>query len=204
MDMQAPWVEKYGLQHPYGECQCGCGGKAPLADQGDSKWGYMKGEPRRFIMNHHRTAPTLEDAFWPNVQKGDGCWEWTGSKNVWGYGRIKIRRKVHMAHKVAYTLHYGPIPDGLVICHRCDNRGCVNPAHLFIGTYADNSADMVSKGRQARGERNANAKLTEAVVREMRQLYASGMKQDALAARFNISQMTVSDVIRRRTWRHIP
>src|SRR5688572_12699995 len=110
-----------------------------------------------------------DDAFWAKVQRGkpDECWPWTGGGMPQGYGHFQTgsgtdgTRKTWKAHRYAWTLLVGPIPDGLHLCHHCDNPPCVNPAHMFIGTHRENNADKVAKMRQARGETFSIAKLTE-------------------------------------------
>ena len=111
-------------------------------------------------------------------------------------------------HRVAFELTRGAIPDGLLVCHRCDNPPCCNPAHLFLGTKAHNNSDRHQKGRTvpsgARGERAGKAKLTDAEVQEMRRLRAMNVPQDELAERFNVNQSMVSRVVNRKNWRHVP
>lgn len=100
----------------------------------------------------------------------DGCHYWTGAVNGPGYGSIKVNRKSEPAHRISYILYRGEIPSGLFVCHKCDNPGCVNPHHLFLGTRQDNMDDMIKKNRKAdcRGTKNGSSKLTDAQVREIK------------------------------------
>src|SRR5687767_9041671 len=104
-----------------------------------------------------------------SVERHDsGCWIWTGARINSGYGRIVVNGKQTSTHRYSYTLYNGPIPEGLCVCHTCDTPACVNPAHLFVGTFRDNKLDSVHKGRHAKGETNGNAKLTREDAEEIR------------------------------------
>ena len=144
--------------------------------------------------------------FWPRVDQGPDCWLWTGYKTAQGYGQIGIKRVLRYAHRVSWELAYGQIPDGLCVLHRCDNPPCVRPDHLFLGTRADNTADMLAKDRHRtvplRGDQNGNAKLTASQVALIRALYAvGGISQRQLARQFGVVQGTIVHVLAGRTWR---
>lgn len=149
----------------------------------------------------------LEERFWKQVNKTEVCWLWTGKLLPAGYGRMSRTGRGNgdiRAHVYSWELHRGSIPDGQFVLHTCDVRHCVNPAHLFLGTNADNSADMVSKGRQAKGERHGSAKLKANDVREIRKRYAKGgITQVDLGKMFGVCQATVKEIIRREIWRDI-
>jgi hypothetical protein len=136
-----------------------------------------------------------------------GCWHWTGRLEANGRGRMRIAGRYVLAHRVSYELHKGPIPPGLLVCHHCDNPRCVNPEHLFLGTVADNSADMVRKGRShhhngsRRGAGNPNAKLSTADVELIRQAVARGQDDASVAVRFGVTRTTIKDIRLGKTWR---
>ncbi len=138
----------------------------------------------------------------------NGCVLWTGTARPSGYGYITLGSRMGnqkiAAHRASWELHNGPIPDSLCVLHRCDVRLCVAPEHLFLGTNADNTADMIAKGRQAIGEKSGLAKLTQEQVRQIRDRYAAGgISQRTLAREYRVRDITVSAVIRRRNWKHI-
>lgn len=148
----------------------------------------------------------IEERFWPKVRGGapDECWEWQASRTPGGYGRIGCGDRVGgwaAAHRVSWELHHGPIPSGLLVLHRCDNPPCVNPAHLFLGTHADNGADRDAKGRRndARGERHASARLTVEQVREIRAQLGDVPKKE-LARRYGVRYQSIQAIASGKSW----
>lgn len=153
-----------------------------------------------------------EARFWAKVQKlsekNGGCWVWTGylKKDLYGDFSITVEGKKFKlrAHQYSWYLHCGRMPPKcMVVCHKCDHPYCVNPDHLFIGTHQDNAQDKVDKGRQARGETHAHAKLTDEIVREARRRYDSGESIASIARAYGVSAASMSLTVRRKTWRHI-
>lgn len=143
----------------------------------------------------------VADRFWPKVAKTETCWRWTGKIGKGGYGSMNKQGISTYVHRIAWELHFGPVPDGKYVCHHCDNRWCVNPDHLFVGTSAENFADMRAKGRHSHGERCSH--LTADDVLEIRRLYDSGMRRVHIARHFRTTSKNVHHIGRRRSWKHI-
>ena len=146
---------------------------------------------------------TLAERFWSKVDKrgADECWEWNARRNACGYGTFQLKAKQSaLAHRVCWTITSGDIPEGMSVCHRCDN-----PAHLFLGTHLDNMRDMFAKGRReaVRGEQHHLARLCPCAVRMARRLAAEGVMQKDIARRLDVSKNCVRGVVRGETWRHV-
>lgn len=189
---------------------------------------------------HPEYTPKQIALFWKKVDQSagpDGCWPWIGTiytgTKTGGYGIVKRDRRRMVAHRHAYELTRGRLPDGLFACHTCDNRACCNPRHLFPGTQLDNMRDKVAKGRQAkgdthgsrthperlpRGERHGSkthpesrpageahwmAKVTAEMVREIRRRGDSGESGASLARAFGIGESQARRIVRRQVWRHV-
>lgn len=156
-------------------------------------------------MTYKTIKERFDSRFVPVTESG--CWIWLGNLTKKGYGVMSFergKRRSH-AHRVAYELYRGPIPDGLVVCHKCDAPSCVNPAHLFIGTQADNLRDMHTKGRRSSdtgspGVLNHNAKLTDL---DALAIFRSPRPQRTLASEFGVSQRAVWQIKNKRAWLHI-
>ena len=160
--------------------------------------------------------------FWAKVNKNGvvvrdelgPCWCWTASVGDHGYGQLNITRKPRLAHRLSWEIARGPIPQDTCVLHRCDNRRCVNPDHLFLGTRADNVADMISKGRKRtltrRGAAHHMAKLTEDDVRAIRRDYTFGTARvksetsaTGLARRYGVSKKAILLILHRVNWPHL-
>lgn len=147
-----------------------------------------------------------EERFWSKVKKTKTCWLWRGIENSKEYWTMQFDQKSQKPHRISWLLHYGKIPGGLLVCHHCDVRTCVNPKHLFLGTYQDNANDMHKKGRgnNAVGEKHGRSKLTEKNVKEIRSLYESGKYlQRELAEKYGVRDNYVSRILLREVWKHV-
>lgn len=143
---------------------------------------------------------------WPRVNKGNAseCWEWSGAKTKAGYGLLTIKYKNYLAHRLAWELHNdSKIPKGVFVCHHCDNPACCNPAHLFLGTQADNMKDAAMKGRVMQGEGHFSTDLTIDDVRRIRYLGYTNMTKKNIGEKFGISRQSVTDILLKRTWGHV-
>ena len=144
----------------------------------------------------------VEERFWSKVTKGDGCWNWTGSKNPKGYGRVRHKGQMWNAHRLAWILSGKGDIGKFHVLHRCDNRACVNPEHLELGTIAENSRQMVERGRSVQGVRQVCAKLDDDKVRTIRRMAATTTRT-ALADRFGVTHSIVSEIISGKRWKHV-
>jgi hypothetical protein len=153
--------------------------------------------------------PITTEQFWQKMSAGgpDDCWEWQGCRHhQTGYGTIRWGRRTAMAHRVAFEIHSGkPIPGGLKVLHRCDNRPCCNPNHLFLGTQHENVLDMVAKGRNPNyvGERNPRAKLSEIDVIAIRAGGYDHLSNRAVSKLFGVTDVLVGLIRRKKIWTHI-
>lgn len=159
-----------------------------------------------------RVKAIILSEFWNRMQKPVGCWLFDGAKEINGYGYLLNpfgdRPKFLTAHRVAWILTNGPIPDGMRVLHKCDIRACCNPDHLFLGTDADNAEDMRRKGRSgSQGEKCIHAKLTEEIVREIRKQFVRVNERKSnireMAKRYGVTPGAIREVVLNLTWTHV-
>jgi len=149
---------------------------------------------------------TIDEAFFASrsiYNESTGCREWSLRRNATGYGQAKHRGRNYMAHRLAWAMVHGPIPEGMIVCHQCDNPSCVNVKHLFLGTTQDNVDDKMHKGRHVvtRGSKSHHARLTEAHVA---QILEDKRRQREVAAEYGVTQSTIAFIKSGKTWMHVP
>lgn len=186
---------------PYGYCQCGCGQKTEIAKRTNSAKNHVKGKPLKFVKFHwfNSTVEELYTKFWINVNitaNDDLCWEWTAGQDGRGYGAMKFD-KVRKAPQIAWMYPNYVIPDGMEICHSCDNPLCCNPKHLFLGTHQENMADKIRKGRgnYPKGDTHHLAILSIEQRHEIRTKHSNGTKQNKLAAEYGVSNAYIHSIV---------
>lgn len=145
--------------------------------------------------------PSIRAKFESNFVRTDGCWEWKGTIDGYGYGVMDHNRKRYRAHVLALEFDGRPVPEGMQGCHDCDNRKCVRPSHLYPGTPKDNYQDAVSRNRNTKGEKHGHARLTESDVKAMRM--TSGLSFAEIGRRFGVSRPTAARVVKGTSWRHV-
>jgi hypothetical protein len=134
-----------------------------------------------------------------------GCIEWLGNKNTHGYGCLSIKNKTESAHRISFELFVGTVTENMCVLHKCDNRKCVNPDHLFLGTAKDNAVDRSMKGRNydQKGSRHPASKFTEEQIKLIRNLHEKGKSQAEIARKFNATPGNIYNIISRKTWIHV-
>lgn len=140
------------------------------------------------------------DRFWRKVDKTGKCWIWTGAASRNGYGKLRLSKRYYLAHRLSYQIKNGEVSKGLLVCHTCDIRLCVNPDHLFLGTHQDNAQDKVNKNRQLKGRQIRQAILTEDQVLSIRKRYICGEKIPDISRELELTYHNVYNVITGRTW----
>jgi hypothetical protein len=143
--------------------------------------------------------------FWSKVDKQgkDECWNWLAPRTYYGYGQVNYEGRPHIASRMSWRIHNGEIPSELCVLHHCDNRICVNPDHLFLGTRTDNMVDKCQKGRHPKGEDAWNCKLTEDAVRVIRIYVECGMSHTEMARHLGLSRTTIRDAVSGKNWSHV-
>lgn len=179
-------------------CRCECGNEKTVL--GDC-----------LVQKHTQSCGCIRNNYQFNLTKkfiinNNGCWEWTGLLSNLGYGKIGFKGKTKLVSRLVYEIFVGDIPKGLLVCHTCDNRKCINPDHLFLGTPKENMHDMIDKGRdkKCKGISHPTSKLTEKDVLEIRSKYVPRKNSyPKLAKEFGVADTTIEKIIKRKAWTHI-
>jgi hypothetical protein len=180
-------------------CKCGCGGITRISKTTEKKHGWIAGKHRDFIIGHGRRM-TLAEKLKRPVGASDGqCW-FRSEKRKGRYSNTKHAGVSTGLHKASYQFYVGTIPEGLQVCHTCDNGHCYNPDHLFVGTAQDNMTDKVQKGRQPRGEGHGRAVITEA---QAIAAFSDPRAVKEIAAEFGVGRHVIDALKRGTSWKHL-
>lgn len=194
----------------YWNCLCDCGNEfiaygSRIRNGSTKSCGCLKRELNSLSMKKMRLnmSGTINDRFFSRfkIDEKSGCWNWTAHRDKDGYGFLPGDNSNIRAHRYSYAYHYGEDISGILVCHKCDNPGCVNPDHLFIGNAKDNVTDMISKGRDMMiGSRNNKAKLNEYDVAEIRK---STLSTNDLSKKYKVSKSSIKRILTRKNWDHV-
>lgn len=163
-------------------------------------------------VSYYQRTKTTDERFWEKVdiRSSNECWNWKASRNYKGYGNFytslgNSKDQHHSAHRFSWELHNGEIPDGLFVCHKCDNPSCVNPNHLFLGTNQNNMQDMSLKGRTGtkKGEQHFNSKLTASDIQNIFKLKDSGMLGKDISKMYGVTPANISYILKGKGWKHV-
>lgn len=190
------------------KCACGC----ETETNGGCFW--IKGHIWKNKSRSEKTKQKMSESrrnkpedVWEkiDIKNEDECWNWMGGLRR-GYGRFMIEQKIYQSHRIVFKLIYGDIPDGMLVCHSCNNTSCCNPKHLYLGTQSENIKQMYRDCRNANhcGEKSGSAKLIGEDVLKIRLLYSTGeYSQKKIGEMFGVKQMAISRIINKKRWRHI-
>ena len=193
---------------PYGFCHCGCGQKTNLAERTKPLRGYIKGQPMKFLLGHARAGGCVPIPVRKRFERHismepmTGCWLWT-AHTIMGYGRFVGCGASTMAHRAAWIIYVGPIPDGISVLHRCDTPECVNPLHLFLGTYTDNVRDAIKKGRfkfPPFGEAHHSSKVT---IQDVITIRNDPRSIPEIAREYGLTYWATQKIKERLSWKHV-